>query len=152
MRALRLLLPTVVVLTLAPPSAAGAAVRQADWGFGGIGDSQRTVRIIVPGGTGCGASLAPPIVEETDRSVRITARIAFPDVADPRPCPAILIFAPQFVTLEAPLAGRTLLGANPRQVSGPRRVARVVGLSPGDAITVLRARGIEPKVVRRRKS
>lgn len=154
MRALRLAVLGLAVLTGLTPATADAAIRRADWAFGGIGASQRTVRIVVPGGTGCGASLADPIIEETTKQVRITARIAYRDDPDPRPCPAILIFAPQFLTLDAPLAGRALLGATPQDVGRAEsgRAPRVVGLSPGDAITVLRTNGFAPKVVRRRMS
>ena len=131
---------------------AGAEVsppeRQTTWSYHGIGPSQKLIRIT--GASGACSTLTKPKVEETAGSVRITVfdrRTGPPD----SPCAAVLIYKPLYVPLSAPLAGRKLLGATPEQYF--RRPGapppRVVGLSPGDAFTVLRRAGVNPTIPRR---
>jgi len=138
---------TTVVLASASTVPSQAAEVQTPWRFGGIGPSQSTLRIITD--VGCSRPI-PPLVEETPSAVRITARNREPDV---RPvCPAIIGFVPVYVHLAAPLAGRRLSGAvgQIRRSSPRSSPPRVVGLSPGDAVTVLQAAGAAPKIVGRR--
>ncbi len=137
---------TTVVLAIASTVPSQAAEVQTPWRFGGIGPSQSTLRIITIGG-GCSRAI-PPLVEETASVVRITARNREPDG---RPvCPAFIAFVPVYVHLAAPLAGRRLSGASPVGPSRASSPPRLVGLSPGDAVTVLQAAGAAPKIVGRR--
>jgi len=139
---------TMVVLASASAASSQAAELTTQWRFGGISPSQSTIRIITRGG-GCSQPI-PPLVEETASAVRITARNTEPDTRGP--CTADIRFNTRYVSLATPLAGRELLGASPAfpMILRPSVPPRVVGLSPGDAVTVLQAAGVAPKIVRRR--
>jgi len=132
---------------LAGPAAAQALESTSQWTYAGMGASQRLIRIVVD--TGACSQLLAPNVEETASTVRITVTARF--TGDPAAvCPAIIFFKPLFVPLMAPLAGRKLLGASASSylLPSPESPPRVVGLSPGDAVTVLR-RAYKPVIVRR---
>ena len=137
---------TTMVVAGASAASSQAAERTTQWRFGGISPSQSTLRIITRGG-GCSQPL-PPLVEETASAVRITARNMEPD--ERGPCTADIRFDTRYVSLAAPLAGRKLSGASPADQIPSPSVPRVVGLSPGDAVTALQAAGASPKIVRRR--
>ncbi len=137
---------TTAVLASASTVPSRAAEVQTQWRFGGISPSQSTLRIVTRGG-GCSKSI-PPLVEETASAVRITARNLNPDVR--APCTADIRFDTVYVQLAAPLSGRRLSGASLERQMPPSPPPRVVGLSPGDAVTVLRAAGASPAIVGRR--
>lgn len=105
------------------------------WRFAGIGPSQTLLRIVANGGR-CEAP-GTPRVQETATTVRITAITVRPDQLA-SPCPAVIDADDVYVPLAKPLAGRKLLGASATAVTIARseRPPRVVGLSPGDAISV----------------
>lgn len=121
------------------------------WRFAGIGTSQTLIHVVANGGR-C-EEPGVPQVQETATTVRITTTVR-PGLQ--YPCPAVIDFDDVFVRLAEPLRGRKLLGAAASSISLTERPPRVVGLAPGDAISVLTAaRGtptgapIEPVVVRR---
>ncbi len=123
----------LIALSVSPASAAEVPT---PWRFGGIGPSQTLIRVVAQGGR-CDVPGAPR-VEETATTVRITTIRVRPDQQE-FPCPAIIDFDDVYVPLSSPLAGRKLLGASasPNLMTVTTTPPRVVGLAPGDAITVL---------------
>jgi len=106
------------------------------WRFAGIGPSQTLLRIVANGGR-CEVP-GTPRVQETATTVRITAITVRPDQLV-SPCPAVIDADEVYVPLAKPLAGRQLLGASAGTAvtfARSERPPRVVGLSPGDAISV----------------
>ena len=118
----------------------------AAWRFAGIGSSQKTLRLLVDRGP-CFAT-ATQNVGETATAVGVGFLAG--------PAPESGCRPPQFetvlVTLKSPLRGRSLIGAAGRDTRTPAlpTVPHVVGLKPGDAVTVLQESGYTAKVVRRR--
>lgn len=138
-RGLLLAVASVVAL---PAGSASAVEVATPWKYAGIGPSQTLIRILANGGR-CEAP-GTPLVEETETSVRITAITVQPPLDSP--CPAVIDFDSVYVPLSKPLAGRKLLGAAqpPIATAFIASIPRVVGLSPGDAITAFSIARVPP--------
>ena len=84
-------------------------------------------------------------VTETPDAVEIHVRHAAPA---PGPCPAIMIFDTLRIRLQAPIAGRALVGQSFDQAPPALRVPRVLQLDAKDARFALRAQGLRPAGIR----
>ncbi len=117
------------------------------WAFVSMGPGARSVRIAYTYG-GCDRDPRERVVA-TARAVRIVVTVAVP--SNPRKaCIAIARSARPEVRLEAPLAGRRLLGwagaeqPDPGACRPRRRLPRVVGLAAADARRALAETGLRP--------
>jgi hypothetical protein len=157
----------------APAHAAVTEVKPVSWDVLGIGASGRTLRLQYTPGYGCnGTPLGPRTrVTETQDAVVIELFDLLdvpPPEIEPLPCPLIgLLPRPAFVTLAAPLAGRSIKGRIPFPGSttpiGPpnhppsaeevgMRVPRVVGFSVWEARRIIWRSGFNVQIRRSQRS
>lgn len=123
----------------APAQAAPTEVKPISWDVGGIGASGRTLRLQYTPGSRCGGTFLGARARVTESASTVTIELF--DVVDfpppspaPMPCPAVgLAPRPVWVTLAAPLAGRSIKGRIPFPGStvpvGPRTTRRPIQTS-----------------------
>jgi len=152
--------------------AAATEVKPMSWDVGGIGASERTLRLQYTPGWSCGGTFlgTQARVSESASAVRIELLdlIDFPPPSpDPTPCPAI-VPAPRaaYITLGARLAGRSIKGRiafpgttvaigppnhPPAQPQALVRVPRVVGFSVWEARRLIWRSGLNVKIRRSKR-
>lgn len=144
-----------------PAQAATTEFRANSWDVAGIGASGRTLRLQYTSSRDCnGAFLGPQSrVVETDSAVTIELFdvVDLPPPGAPRlACPLLLPApGPAYVTLSAPLAGRSIKGRIPGLAthfpsdrSAGIRVPRVVGFSIWEARRLIVRSGLKVQIRR----
>ena len=156
-----------------PAQAAPTEVRPFSWDVDGIGASGRTLRLLYAPAGGCGGTFLGTRSRVSESATAVTIELFdVVDVPPPGtpllPCPAVLP-APRavYVTLSAPLAGRSIKGRihppgstvpvgpptyPPGQPDLLIRVPRVVGFSVWEARRIIWRSGLNVALRRSRRS
>ena len=156
-----------------PAQAVPTEVKPISWDVGGIGASGRTLRLQYTPGSRCGGTFLGAQARVTESASTVTIELV--DVVDfpppspaPMPCPAVgAAPRPVWVTLTAPLSGRSIKGRIPFPGStvpvGPPnypptdpaqliRVPRVVGFSLWEARRIIWRSGLNITIRRSRRA
>lgn len=162
------LAPAAVLAGAVPAAqAVPTEVKPLSWDVAGIGASGRTLRLVYTSGGRCGGTFLRTHSRVSEGPTAVTIELF--DVVDfPPPCTAVGIPPrPVYVTLNAPLAGRSIKGriAFPGSTVpvGPPvhppadpdfliRVPRVVGFSVWEARRVIWRSGLNVQIRRSRRS